>query len=171
MHRSELRRQPIFLHSFDKFAVPTEVRRSKDDPMRQNIKPEQAREASGRGQNDGRAHCFCLQTLADSTVRRKSTVQKRGATRWQRPRPRGAVIARSPQGAEAIQESCHAAPGLLPPALALGHAHIFLFPSPHSRSEWWGGVRGGGHSYSGVASASYTAAPPPPLAAPSPRRR
>jgi hypothetical protein len=43
MHHAELPRQPSFLHSFDKFAVPAWVRRSKDGPMPQNIKPEQAR--------------------------------------------------------------------------------------------------------------------------------
>jgi hypothetical protein len=43
MHQSELRRQPSFLSLFDKFAVPAQVRRSKDGPMPQNIKPEQAR--------------------------------------------------------------------------------------------------------------------------------
>jgi hypothetical protein len=43
MHQSELRHQHSFLYLFDKFAVPARVRRSKDEPMRQNIKPEQAR--------------------------------------------------------------------------------------------------------------------------------
>jgi hypothetical protein len=43
MHQSELRHRHSFLYLFDKFSVPTEVRRSKEDPMPQNIKPEQAR--------------------------------------------------------------------------------------------------------------------------------
>jgi hypothetical protein len=43
MHHAELRRQRSFLSLFDKFAVPAQVRRSKEDPMPQNIKPEQAR--------------------------------------------------------------------------------------------------------------------------------
>jgi hypothetical protein len=34
------------------------------------------------------------------------------------------------------------------PAGETAHAQLFGFPSPHSRSEWRGGVRGGGQSES-----------------------